>query len=532
MKFQSVDVQGPLHIERLDTKPNWEPSDEGRLIYVKDKNERVMYYGSNEGWVRSTGFGFKPVFINSDYTAESQDLCMVDTRNGPIVITLPANPKAGAEIRFIDVAGSFESNPTTIHRNDKYIQRLDKNLVLDINDFTGTLAYDDTIGSWKVSIEGVTQVVGTATIFVHKEQIVAQNIDGSGGQKQFTFKFKYNPQKDNIAVFIDGVKQYTYDRTNPNSITFDESVKEGSVVEICTIPIEAGYNIDKFANKTDLENYLHLSQFTPLSLLEMIKSVDGQNSGLDADTLDERNSTSFVYIENYKDLDVLNKIKNVDGHDSGLDADTTDTFHALQDISKDKSSVIPVTRSDGKLDPIWLPFGRGGFEFDKKFDIIGNPTVVDLLDLNHPQGYLIQLNNITPSDNDVKLYLRFYDEDKADWTGADHWTINFSNHLSGGLRDFNTASDMLVADHIGNGIYGLSGWIYLSGFGNTVGPQIKTIRSDLTHLSSIESFASLSQSVGTFNKTSSNITGMRIYFNRGLFSPTGYISILKVNERN
>lgn len=529
MKFQSVDVQGDIHIERVETKPNWEPSDEGRLIYVK--NERILYYGTDETWVRSTGFGLRPVVVDKHYTAEEQDLCLVDTRDGPIVVTFPPNPKSGTEIKVIDVAGTFESNPCTVQRNGKFIQRQDKNLVLDINDFSGTFIFDRVLDTWKVSIDGVSQVVGNATLFVNKEIIVAQNIDGNGGQKQFTFPFKYNTEKDNISVYIDGVKQFDFERTNPNSITFDETVPAGCKVAIYSIPMDAGFNIDRFANVSDLENYVRLSQYTPSKVLELVKDVDGHGSGLDADLLDGREGKSFVYIEDYEDKDVLNKLKKVDGSGSGLDADLLDGWHAQQDVTKAKGNKIPVTRADGVLDPLWLPFGRGGFEFDRRFAITGNPTIVDIMNLNHPQGYVIQLYNLTPSQNDVKLYVRFYDATKKSWTGITHWTILYANHLAGGLRDFNTESDMLLADHVGSGKYGVSGLMFLMGFGNVTN-TIKTVRGDLTHLSSIESFSSLTQSVGTFNKDSSNITGLRFYFNYGTFMDTGYISTMKINDQN
>lgn len=530
MKFQSVDIYGEIHIERVNSKPTWEAKDEGRLIYVK--SEKILYYGTNETWVRSTGFGFRPVVVDKHYTAEEQDLCLVDTRNGPVVITFPPRPKSGCEIRIIDVAGSFESNPCTVQRNGKSIQRQFKNLVLDINDFTGTFTFDRIVDTWKVSIEGIAQVVGNATIFIHSEKIVSQNINGSGGQKQFTFKFKYNIEKENIAVYIDGVKQYYYEKTNVNSITFDETVPAGSVVEVVSIPIEAGFNIDKFVNISDLDNYVQTSHFIPNKILELIKDVDGSGSGLDADLLDGRHGNSFVYTENYKDSDILNKIKKVDGTDSGLDADLLDGWHAVQDITKDKKNKIPVTRNDGILDPIWLPFGRGGFEFYKKFNIQGNPVVVDIMDLTNPEGYLIQLNNITPSTSDVKLYLRFYNSVTKAWTGISYWTILYTNHLSGGLRDFNTDSDMLLADHIGNGNMGITGFINLSGFGSNAVNTIKTVRGDFTHLSSIESFSSLSQSVGTFNRNYANITGVRLYFNYGTFMNTGYVNVMKINEKN
>lgn len=152
-----------------------------------------------------------------------------------------------------------------------------------------------------------------------------RTLTGNGGQKQFTFPFKYNTEKDNIAVFIDGVKQFdSFEKTNTNSITFDETVPAGCVVQVCSIPIEAGFNIDKFANVSDLENFVRLAHFTPEKVLELVERVDGHGSNLDADLLDGRQGDTYVYVEDYEDLDVLNKIKNVHGHGSGLDADTVD----------------------------------------------------------------------------------------------------------------------------------------------------------------------------------------------------------------
>lgn len=207
-------------------------------------------------------------------------------------------------------------------------------------------------------------------------------------------------------------------------------------------------------------------------------------------------------------------------------------WHALQDVEKDTSSVIPVTRPDGVLDPRWLPFGRGGFEFDRKFLVQGNPTIIDIMDLDHPEGYLIQLNNLTPSTNDVKLYMRFFDQTKNDWTGIQHWTILYANHLAGGLRDFNTDSDMMLADHVGSGKYGISGFIYLMGFGKSATNTIKVARGDLSYLSAVESFSSLTQSVGTFDRLTPNITGIRLYFNYGTFVDSGYVSTMIINDKN
>jgi hypothetical protein len=106
----------------------------------------------------------RPVLVINNYTAEDQDLCLVDTRNGPVTITLPASPKIGSEIGIVDVAGTFETNYCTLQANGKKMQRLDKNLVLDINDFSGSIIYDPLTSSWKVNIDGVVQLLGNATV--------------------------------------------------------------------------------------------------------------------------------------------------------------------------------------------------------------------------------------------------------------------------------------------------------------------------------------------------------------------------------
>jgi len=67
---------------------------------------------------------------------------------------------------------------------------------------------------------------------------------------------------------------------------------------------------------------------TAKKVLELLKGVDGTDSGLDADLLDGLNSTTFVHVSDYEDADVLEKIKNVDGAGSGLDADLLDGYHA------------------------------------------------------------------------------------------------------------------------------------------------------------------------------------------------------------
>lgn len=67
---------------------------------------------------------------------------------------------------------------------------------------------------------------------------------------------------------------------------------------------------------------------TAAEVLDLIKTVDGPGSGLDADLLDGLNSDYFLPFASYTAADVLSKLLTVDGAGSGVDADTLDGYHA------------------------------------------------------------------------------------------------------------------------------------------------------------------------------------------------------------
>lgn len=86
---------------------------------------------------------------------------------------------------------------------------------------------------------------------------------------------------------------------------------------------------------------LDKTTYTANDILTKLKTVDGHNTGLDADTLDGAHASSFVqssqFIDglfykldktSYTSTDILAKLKTVDGDSSGLDADLLDGKHA------------------------------------------------------------------------------------------------------------------------------------------------------------------------------------------------------------
>lgn len=524
MKFHSIEMEGKLVIQKVSSKPTWRSEDKGRIIYVED--EKMLYYASDEMWLKSAGAGFNPRYIEEDYTAEVQDLLLVDTSNGPITITFPPEPKDGGEIKIVDAMGIFESNPCTLHRNGKKMQGHEKNLVLDINEGITTATFDKRYG-WKFSLGGLNQIVGQATIFVNKHTQMAGAIDGFGGQKEFNLPFKYNTAKDNISVYVQGVFQSDFEKTNTSAITLNESVPSGTIVTVVSVPIEGGFNIDKFATVNDLEDRVHISAFTDIHILEMLSTVDGIDSGLDADLLDGRQGNSFVYVENYEDLDVLSKIRNVDGHTSGLDADMIDTFHASNDIAN-RNNRIPVARADGTLDPLWIPFGRGSIEYVSSWEITASTPVIEI-DVDNLAGNIVVLRNVVPSDDNVEFWLRVYNTTAGSWQTLHSWSSHYSTHLAGPLRDFNTNTDMLLGRGVGNGMFGLNGNLLLIGFSDTVGTLTKTIQSDISFLSSVGSYASRYSGVGALLNDGNAYNKIRMYFNNGTIEK-GTINVLKIND--
>jgi len=74
--------------------------------------------------------------------------------------------------------------------------------------------------------------------------------------------------------------------------------------------------------------FLSAAGFTAANILTKIKTVDGSGSGLDADKLDGQHGSYYLPLTTFTAANILTKIKTVDGSDSGLDADLLDGVHA------------------------------------------------------------------------------------------------------------------------------------------------------------------------------------------------------------
>ena len=133
---------------------------------------------------------------------------------------------------------------------------------------------------------------------------------------------------------------------------------------------------------------------TAKQVLDKVKTVDGEGSGLDADVIDGQDSAVFVKNVDYEDSDVLNKIKNVDGDGSGLDADLLDGQHGayyaksadLDAVNNDLSAHKSDTNNPHNVTASQLGASNLLTEV-KKVDGNGSGLDADLLDGQHGTYY-------------------------------------------------------------------------------------------------------------------------------------------------
>ena len=505
MDFYGIDSQGEIKIQRLNVLPAWTPSDKGRIIYVDDG--RKLYYGTDIGWNLTTTSGFNAIFINSDYTAEPQDMILYDTADGSFNITLPANPKVGTQICFIDVTGYSEVNPLNVLRNGNTIQKFPKDLIIDIADVYLTLTFEkELISGWKVDIGGVSQVVGNTTLMVNRSVLIAE----FDNQTVFTVPFIYNANHDNISIFIGGKKLLPeeYSKTGPSTFRLKTGVAKGTKVDVSSIPLDPAYNLDSFVTPEEIKLYVSKKE-----LLNEIKKVDGAGSGLDADLLDGMHAKDFVYLTNYKDIDVLDKIKNVDGAGSGLDADLLDGF---QTSNTSKQFVVPVTGADGKLNFNFLPFGPGMIETLQTLDVAVNSLTVDIKDLDTSPGHIILFENVDLSQDlfSTHLYLKIYNETDGTWDSINYWTTEYSDHDLGPMREFNINTDAVIARDVS--VLGICGYGFLNNFSKTEINKQANFELNIRYLSNTVKYASNYRITG-YMLPGKSYSGLRLYTSQTVF---------------
>jgi hypothetical protein len=100
--------------------------------------------GGGNPWATITADG------SSTFTASSNDRIFVNTSAATCTITLPAAPQIGDQIRFIDVAGTFDTNNLTLGRNGLKIMGLSENLIVSTENAGFGIVYSGATYGWRL----------------------------------------------------------------------------------------------------------------------------------------------------------------------------------------------------------------------------------------------------------------------------------------------------------------------------------------------------------------------------------------------
>lgn len=117
----------------------------GFTRFNTDYNLLEVYNGTK--WIIN---GFQNIDVTSARTAKAYESNFVDTSSGPITVTLPDNPNKGDEIRFFDVANTFDTNALTIDRNGGNIMGASDDLFVNTESAAFSLVFYNATAGWRI----------------------------------------------------------------------------------------------------------------------------------------------------------------------------------------------------------------------------------------------------------------------------------------------------------------------------------------------------------------------------------------------
>jgi hypothetical protein len=100
--------------------------------------------GGGNPWSTITADG------STTFTAGSNDRIFVNTSSFAVTINLPAAPQTGDQVRFVDLASTFDTNNLTIGRNSLKIMGLTENLIVSTENAGIGLVYSGATYGWRL----------------------------------------------------------------------------------------------------------------------------------------------------------------------------------------------------------------------------------------------------------------------------------------------------------------------------------------------------------------------------------------------
>ena len=125
-----------------------------------DINPQTSVFLATNGtnWYELQTQGGTWITKTTTYTAYAGDKIFANTTGGAFTITLPASPSTGDEVRFVDLANTFDSNNLTVGRNSASSGRSNLGVAIgsDVQAFISATAGTNANGARTVSTSSPT----------------------------------------------------------------------------------------------------------------------------------------------------------------------------------------------------------------------------------------------------------------------------------------------------------------------------------------------------------------------------------------
>ena len=119
--------------------------------YVIQPSTSVFLATDGTNWYNLQTSGTDWLTKTGTYTAFPGDKLFANTSGGAFTITLPASPTVGDEVRFLDLANTFDTNNLTVGRNSEKIDGTAADLTVATEGAAFSLVYSGSTYGWKLT---------------------------------------------------------------------------------------------------------------------------------------------------------------------------------------------------------------------------------------------------------------------------------------------------------------------------------------------------------------------------------------------
>tara|TARA_R100001463_G_scaffold120680_2_gene176798 strand:- start:839 stop:1549 length:711 start_codon:yes stop_codon:yes gene_type:complete len=118
--------------------------------FVLNPSRNVFLTTDGTNWFELQTQGSDWLTKTGTYTAFAGDKIFVNTSSSAFTITLPASPSVGDEVRFLDLANTFDTNNLTVARNSEKIDGVTADLTVATEGAAFALVYSGSTYGWKL----------------------------------------------------------------------------------------------------------------------------------------------------------------------------------------------------------------------------------------------------------------------------------------------------------------------------------------------------------------------------------------------